>query len=183
MLLPVTGHFNSRRRSRGKTRRAMNTEQLKGMLNRYKCLRNTLIDITAINTLPKDVPSIYPQLYIVNTDPLPNPGKHWVCVILYNYDKADYFDSLGRTAEYYGDDLQNSLQRNSQNHSFMQRRLQSVKSDVCGIYVVYFAVMSLCLYVPMRDVFDGFHANDFEQNDRFICMFFFRNVMNVFLLL
>lgn len=121
----------------------MNTEQLKGMLNRYKCLRDTCVEITAINVLPKDVPPIYPQLYIVNTDPLPNPGKHWVCVILYNYDKIDYFDSLGRPAEYYGVDLQNFLHRNGQKPNFIQRRLQSAKSDLCGLYVIYFAVMRL----------------------------------------
>ena len=86
----------------------MNTEQLKGILSRYNCLWNIFVDIT------KDVPSAYPQLYIVNTDPLPNPGKHWVCVILYNYDKVDYFDSLGRPAAYYGCDLQDFLQRNGQ---------------------------------------------------------------------
>ena len=150
----------------------MNTEQLKGILSRYNCLRNIFVDITAINILPKDVPSAYPQLYIVNTDPLPNPGKHWVCVILYNYDKVDYFDSLGRPAAYYGCDLQDFLQRNGQKNNVIQRRIQSFQSDVCGLYVVYFALMRLCLHISVRDIFNTFHANDFKQNDRFICKFF-----------
>ena len=151
----------------------MNTDQLKGMLNRYKCLRNILIDITAINVLPKRTPSIYPQLYIINTDPLPNPGKHWVCVILYNYGQLDYFDSLGNPAQYYGNDLHNFFKRNGQKHNnSVQRRIQSLYSDLCGLYVVYFAVMRLCLHFSIRDIYQSFHINDFKQNDKFIYMYF-----------
>ncbi|CAG2238520.1 unnamed protein product [Mytilus edulis] len=123
------------------------------MLIRYECLRNMVIEITAINVLPEHTPSLYPQLYIVNTDPLPNPGKHWLCVILYNYGQLDYFDSLGRPAEYYGADLHDFLERNGQNHNYVQRRLQSLQSDLCGLYVVYFAVMRLCLHLSIKDIY------------------------------
>ena len=95
-----------------------------------------------------------------------------MCVILYNYGQLDYFDSLGRPAEYYGGDLHNFVERNGQKHKFMQRRIQSFQSDVCGLYVVYFAVMRLCLHFSVRDIYKGFHTNDLEQNDRFICLYF-----------
>ena len=81
----------------------MNTEQLKKTLFDYECMRKTFIEITAINALPKELPSTYPQLYVVNTDPLPNPGKHWVCVIFSIVTKVyistvweDHLDFTGR---------------------------------------------------------------------------------------
>ena len=95
-----------------------------------------------------------------------------MCVILYNYGQLDYFDSLGRPAEYYGGDLHNFVERIGQKHKFMQRRIQSFQSDVCGLYVVYFAVMRLCLHFSVRDIYKGVHTNDLEQNDRFICLYF-----------
>lgn len=143
------------------------------MLIGYRCLRNIFYEITAINALPEFAPSIYPQLYIINTDPLPNPGKHWVCVILYEYGQLDYFDSLGRPAEYYGADLYNFLERNGRkNRNSMPRRIQSYQSDICGLYVMYFAVMRLCLHSSIRDIYNGFHPSDSNQNDRYICMYF-----------
>ena len=64
------------------------------------------------------------------------------------------------------------LERNGQKHNYVQRRIQSFQSDLFGLYVVYFAVMRLCLYFSIRDIYQSFHVNDFKQNDKFIYMYF-----------
>lgn len=151
----------------------MNTEQLKKTLFDYECMRKTFIEITAINALPKELPSTYPQLYVVNTDPLLNPGKHWVCVIFFNRHKSEYFDSLGRPPRFYGESLQTFITRNSRESTFIQRRLQSKTSSLCGFYVIFFAVMRICFRMSIEDVFSVFTSEDPDQNDRFISMYFY----------
>jgi len=60
------------------------------------------MEITAVNDLPAVIASRYPQIFVVDTDPLPNPGKHWVCIILMKPSSVEYFDSLGKKTEFYG---------------------------------------------------------------------------------
>ncbi len=129
----------------------MNTEQLSKLIRNFKCLNETLIDITAINVLPTVSIRPFPQLYIINTDPFPNPGKHWVCVVFYNASKADYFASLGKHPEAYSRNLKRFIIENSKNKcTFIPKQIQSNSSDICGLYVVCFAMMRICFHIPLN---------------------------------
>ena len=155
VLLSIPSHFNLRRDERHQDSGTMNTEQLSKLIRNSKCLNETLIDITAINVLPTVRIRPFPQLYIINTDPFPNPGKHWVCVVFYNASKADYFASLGKHPEAYSRNLKRFIIENSSNKcTFIPKQIQSNSSDICGLYVVFFAMMRICFHIPTDNVYD-----------------------------
>lgn len=151
----------------------MNTEQLSKLLRKLKCLKETVVDITAINALPDMIVRNFPQLYIINTDPFPNPGKHWVCVIFYNSSRTDYFDSLGKAPEEYSRNLRGFIDKNSHNKCrFIPRQIQSNSSDICGLYVVFFALMRICFHIPIDNIYDMFFSENVNVNDDFVESYF-----------
>ena len=100
----------------------MNVEQLSYLLQRFKCLKQTLINITAVNTVPAKIVKSFPQVYIINTVPIPNLGKHWICVIFHDTLKIDYFDSLGNSPRFYSRDLVKFIDDNSRDgNNFIQK--------------------------------------------------------------
>lgn len=148
----------------------MNAEQLSILLSDYECLKKVSIRIIDINNLPSFVTGQYPQLFIIN------PGKHWVCIIFYSPSKAEYFDSLGKPVEFYGSNLSKFIDDNSSNCTFIQRQLQSNISNVCGLYVVFFALMRLCCKMSMKQVYDMFTEN-VHENDQLVKLY----VLHVYL--
>ena len=48
--------------------------------------------VCAANELPEQIEQ-RPALYIVNTDPAPSPGRHWI-VMYFGNGPGEYFDSL-----------------------------------------------------------------------------------------
>ena len=123
------------------------------MLSHFKCLRNVYIKICATNTLPKNTYKHSPQVFIVNLDPLPNPGTHWVCVIFSNDTSVEYFDSLGLPMP---DRVKRFINENGDNCVYVRKQLQSHTSDICGLYVIFFILMRICFRFSVQKVFDMF---------------------------
>ena len=142
----------------------MNSDELQNFVDYYPCLKNYVGGVYAINTLPQYVTS-YPSFYIVNTDPIPLPGRHWILIIIHSPWKVDYFDSIGHGPGYYG--FHRFIERNSSNVIFKEKQLQSFKSDVCGLYVLFVLIMILCNHYSLNDVY-SFFTNDVYQNDRIV---------------
>ena len=58
-----------------------------------------------------------PTFYIVNTDPISKPGRHWIAI--YVGDEVEFFDSLGRKPDYYDERLEYFLINNSVNNAYI----------------------------------------------------------------
>ena len=87
---------------------------------------------------PKDqLPTVeYPGSYIVNTDPNTSPGEHWVAMFFNNPRSAQFFDSYGLLPIVYG--LTDFLDSHSSSWTCNSKTLQSLISEVCGHYTVYY---------------------------------------------
>ena len=142
----------------------MNTDELQSFIDTHSCLREYVRGVYAINTLPTYV-TIYPSAFIVNTDPIPNPGKHWVLVIFHSPWKADYFDSFGRKPSYSG--LGGFISKNSSSVHYVENQLQSKTSDYCGLYVLFVLIMILCKHISLDCIY-SFFTNDVINNDHFV---------------
>lgn len=59
----------------------MNSMQVLNLVKADPCLRHYVKGVFASNTLPQIVTQ-YPSAVIVNTQPLPFPGEHWVALIM-----------------------------------------------------------------------------------------------------
>lgn len=79
-----------------------------------------------------------PELIICNTDPSNKPGQHWVLFFFYD-DTVDFFDSLGKDMEYYGDEFVNFAKRFSSKFQVSAVRTQPKNTSICGQYCLYFA--------------------------------------------
>lgn len=154
----------------------MNSLQLKKILKSSDCLqrRRVILEITAINALPLCIKKKhFPQVFIVNTDPYPNPGKHWLCIIFSNSNDAEYFDSLGRSPSFYGFNLTNFISRNSRNIRMLLKKIQHSDSNLCGLYVLFFIFTRLCHHVSFYTLYDMFDSV-LKNNDQLMNLYFNR---------
>jgi hypothetical protein len=57
------------------------------------CLKRYVKGVFASNTLPQ-ILTKYPSAFIVNTQPLPMPGEHWMTIITHSPSQADFLTAL-----------------------------------------------------------------------------------------
>jgi hypothetical protein len=133
------------------------------------CLRRYVKGVFASNTLPHIVMQ-YPSVVIVNTQPLPMPGEHWVTIIIHSPSHAEFFDILGKSPTDYNLDIQTFLNKNSAQCIFKCRRLQPRNSDLCGLYVLVFLILRLCFKNSFNHVY-GLFSKDIQSNDDFVKTF------------
>lgn len=111
----------------------------------------------------------YSCTIIVNLDESYKPGSHWVAIALSHQSKSYYFDSYG-LAPFKKELIQFLLKHVGNNWTWNRQWLQSVTSDVCGIYCVVF-VVNVHKDVPMYIFLSNFD-NRLELNDCKIRSFF-----------
>lgn len=140
----------------------MNSTQLLKIVRTDPCLRRYVRGVFASNTLPSTVTQ-FPSAFIVNTQPLPFPGEHWVAFIVVNPFHVEVFDSLGKSPKGYHHDIQNFFEKNNLHCTFKTIQLQPYYSEWCGLYVLVYLVARLCFKYSLNHVYDLFpniHAND-----------------------
>lgn len=146
----------------------MNSNQLLEFVHREPILNRFVKGVYASNTLP-EVVTPYPSAFIINTQPLPFPGEHWVAVIIHSSSEADFFDSLGKPPENYKE-IENFIYKNSSHCNFKCKRLQPSYSDLCGLYVLVYLISRLCFKMSLSRVYGLFPSN-IQLNDDFVRSF------------
>jgi len=76
---------------------------------------------------------------VVNTDTQDKPGRHWLALFVRDKNTLEFFDSYGLPPASYGQHLEDYAKRFSR---LMRNciQLQSLTSNVCGPYCIYFLV-------------------------------------------
>ena len=146
----------------------MNSDQLLDFVHKDPILKRFMRGVYASNTVP-DVVTRYPSAFIINTQPLPLPGEHWVTVIIHSSSEADFFDSLGKHPENY-QEIENFINKNSKYCNFKCKRLQPSYSDLCGLYVLVFLISRLCLKLSVSSAY-GLFSSNIQRNDNFVRTF------------
>lgn len=107
--------------------------QINGILR-----KNTSTRKYYMGCYPSDkIPNIkkYPSSIVVNMDNSNEPGSHWVALFVPHKEHAYYFDSFGLKPS--NKNIVDYLKRFT--HITRQKFvIQSIASNVCGIYVVFF---------------------------------------------
>ena len=126
----------------------MNGDDLQCIIESNPCLRQKVKGVFSRTTLPVSVVQ-YPSVYIVNTDEDDGPGEHWVAIVLTNKGKGVFFDSFGRPPEFYGPELTFFLKSNVDNYFHFKNQVQSKFSTRCGLFVLTFLMLYVCLQWSM----------------------------------
>ena len=115
--------------------------------------------VCAANELPEQIEQ-RPALYIVNTDPAPLPGRHWI-VMYFGNGPGEYFDSLADEPQR---EFETFLSKNSHSGYLVNtRRVQSYESNTCGYFCLYFAYFR-SRDIPMDMIVQSF-SSDYAYND------------------
>jgi len=83
---------------------------------------------------------VYPFAAIINTDKTGYPGKHWVAIYVPNKNTIEYFDSFG---ELPNANIGRYLLK-FENIHMNKSIIQSLLSNVCGNYCIYFVIKRCC---------------------------------------
>jgi hypothetical protein len=106
-----------------------------------------------LECVPSDAiltPRHYPYALVVNTDDSKGDGIHWTAFFVTSPRNVEYFDSLGREPE--GD-----IKDFYESFPFRKRsvvRLQSLFSNACGPYVLYF-ILRRCGGISFESIMDS----------------------------
>lgn len=104
------------------------------------------------------------KIYIVNTDKLLGPGKHWT-VIFMDAKHVEFFDSLGEPPEKYSPVIRDFLISVRPKYMYSRQRIQG-KKPVCGNYCIFYAYFK-CLNWKMTDFLSIFTSNC-QKNDELV---------------
>lgn len=99
---------------------------------------------------PSDkIPAIkqFPSTMVLNTDKHDEKGTHWLAVYIQDNNTLEFFDSYGLPPEAYGKDI-TRFTKKYKRFSYNNVALQSLTSNVCGQYCIYFIIrrsQGLCM--------------------------------------
>ena len=100
---------------------------------------NYFVGVYPSDRLPSRVVS-WPCCLVINTDPAEQEGAHWVAVYITPGGVGVYFDSYGLYPV--NENITNFLGANTRMWHYNTQPLQSVLSDRCGYYCLYFLTKS-----------------------------------------
>lgn len=109
--------------------------------------------------------------YIVNTDIISKPGKHWV-LLYFNHNICCYFDSYG-SFNNIEKEIINFININSTKLLRNKQRFQSDSSQLCGVYCLY--VLYAILYYNYSfsyTINNTFNSYNWLSNDMHLTTWF-----------
>ena len=140
----------------------MDTVQLTLALRKDRYTRSVFQGVYPSDKLPTRVSS-YPALFIANVDTSDKPGSHWIAFYFTKDREGEFFDSYGLPPSKYSRAFTSFLNNNSNSWKFNSETLQSIGSEVCGHYCLYFAKFRSRL-VSMSTIVHRFSSNK-SRND------------------
>ena len=141
----------------------MNTSQLQCCINCSSVLKKSTLGVFAADQLPNNLS--FPCGFIANTDNHMKEGRHWCAFYFPNVNIIEYFDSYGKPIDYFNSYFSDYASYFS-TLVVNTNQLQSVKSDVCGMYCLFFLLQRMN-NVSFNDVVHSF-SNVYECNDSFV---------------
>ena len=137
----------------------MNSLQIEGLLKKDSQAKKIFKKVCALDEI--EVPS-YPSAYVINSDTSDKKGEHWVVVYFDKNRRGEYFDSYGLPPAVLG--LEAYMDRFSLDWIYNRKTIQSLFSNVCGHYCVYF-ILFRCRNISLHAILSVFTLN-LTENDR-----------------
>jgi hypothetical protein len=145
----------------------MKTDEIYGYLNCF------LDDNCTFSVIPCDFLSKfrnirYPLYLVVNNDESTKPGSHWLTLYQQSEESPLVFiDSYGRSIDAYNKAIGEFAERQKTSLYEGDRVLQSIYSDVCGQYAIFFLYKLFKEKGCIGNLYKGF-SYDTNRNDRIV---------------
>ena len=141
----------------------MNNIEIMRLLKRHPVTRSVFVGVYASDTLPHHPRWRRPCAYIANTDPISQPGEHWVA-FFFGKMNVEYFDSFGNRPLPPFQDFMNTWDYDMNN-----LQIQSSLANTCGQHCIYY-IWNRCKGLEKQNIIDSFNkdnllANDISVND------------------
>ena len=131
----------------------MNTQQLELYMLSDPYIREVYGGVVAYDQLPILVVS-RPRIFIVNTEPISEPGDHWI-VLYFDHNVCEHFDSSGSVPR---TTYMPYIFVNSVKFMYNNERLQHYNSDTCGLFCLFYAYFR-CRGFLFNQILDMFYDN------------------------
>ena len=138
----------------------LKTTQIYEELKKDEYSRKIFQNVLPFDCLPINPP--YPSANVINTDPLGKPGNHLLSIFYDAKGKCCFFDSFGKSPAFYG--LENYIFNTATSLEFNQIQLQSINSNTCGYYCIYFILLKSRNF-ELCDIINLFQKQNFNIND------------------
>lgn len=137
----------------------MNNKDILKCVLRDPILKIYCPSIYACDTVPETFEYL-PTCYIMNTDPISKPGKHWVAVYLSANGNNEFFDSYGRCG--YSEEGK---------WKYNPVRIQGPLSKTCGQFCLYYLRERVRGHT-MEEIIEVFENNyDWIENDKIVTQY------------
>ncbi len=140
----------------------MNTKELCKCIQSDPIMRRQCAGVFPANQIPQ--PDGYPFTVIVNLDPYPKPGSHWICLYIDQDGRVEHFDSYGRNPN--TKEIKTFLKDYDVHNNTIQ--VQSSYSSTCGQYCLYYMYHRI-RNQTMDSIMHRF-TSDLDKNDSMVTM-------------
>lgn len=105
----------------------------------------------------------FPAAIVLNTDKHDEKGTHWLAVYIQDKKTIEFFDSYGLPPNAYGKDISRFVKKYHRVY-WNKTALQSLTSNVCGHYCIYF-IVKRCQGLCMKSIINVLAGkkNDFRM--------------------
>lgn len=79
-----------------------------------------------------------PALFVLNTDDHDGPGEHWCILLIRDKQRAEFFDSFGRSPGVYN--FTEEILKHVKSVKFNEYPVQCVTAATCGHHCIFWAV-------------------------------------------
>jgi hypothetical protein len=145
----------------------MDTITVHKILSSLFSKRKVTFDVIPCDYLDKINVTRYPLCLCVNNQTSSEPGEHWVGIFVPNPSgPLEFFCSYGIGMSFYADYFKKFAKRMKYDIVENDRCLQSVNSNVCGLYVIYF-LFKRANKCPLKCIYAPF-SNNVIRNDAIV---------------
>ena len=143
----------------------MQESEIISYLHGNNITRSMFCDVISYEELP-----MYPitspcGVYIVNTDKITGPGKHWVVILKPQEGIIEFFDSLGKNPNHYSAEIESFLYLQDSKYKYSTKRIQG-NQPVCGNYCILYSYLR-CGGMNMENILELF-TSDLSINDSMV---------------
>ena len=144
----------------------MDNSEIEELLNNSPTTSERFLGVFSSDTLPQDQLKVGTCL-VVNTDPVAEPGSHWVAVFK-RHGVIDFFDPLGNPPDHYSGGLSDYFL--DRNYVYNSVKLQVNSSESCGWFCVYF-LYNRCLGYCMESIVHELFTKETNTNEFILDLF------------